>query len=235
MKTRIKDPLALAREGLALHQSLTISASPPAWRPALESSPLFTVEAVPGGLRSAWVAPAPEDEPLSFPLGQVSICSGGLLLEAFSEERLRTLRCRLRGLRCGGVDVDQQRVMPVADALAKPERLLQPLQDLSGEPLDRRGVARQFLAMAWTFLPHASLGGRAPYAAVLTGRGRAALEETLETVTDEIREWLPGFPSFDPEELRSILFPQMRTAAAPEPSQRRTASARQNRPDGTLR
>jgi hypothetical protein len=235
MKTQIQDPLSITREGLALHQSLTFAASPQAWRPALEASPLFTVEVVPGGLRAAWIAAAPEDEPLSFPLGQVSICSGGLLLEAFSEERLRTLRCRLRGFGCGSVDVDQQRVMPIADALEKPERLLQPLQDYSGELLDRRSVARQFLTMAWTFLPHANLGGRAPYAAVHTGRGRTALEKMLETVTDEIRDWLPGFPSFDAEEVRSLLFPQIPAAAQPEPSHGRTVSARQTRSDSTRR
>jgi hypothetical protein len=220
------DPLALKRGRIAYHQSYTFQVEHETLSQALGESPLFVVERVDGGTRAQWVRQFAEDDISPFPYGLVSLGPRGALIEAFSDDRLRILRHRVNELGPWELTIDQVRVFAPADAVERPEALLQPLHEEAGLELQRREVAVRYLQLAWAFLPHERLAGRPPQLVVGTGRGRAALEEILDRIPGEIRETIPAFPHFDVDELREIL---LLAEAADEAAADETAGERKSR------
>lgn len=216
------DPTVLDPACVAYHQSLTFSPRPEL-AAALERSPLFAVHRHGAGASCEWVLFSAESDASTLPLGRIRAYRHGVLLEAFSERRLALLRGAVREAGGGDIPADQLRVFRVADALAQPSRLLQPLHDLEGEPLTARELAADYLRMAWAWIPREDLGGRTPAAVLRTGRGRALLEPLLDTLPRALRREIPSFPAMSSDEMQDILLPE----AAPAPSApARTRSAR---------
>jgi hypothetical protein len=207
-KARSRDPLRLDPEYLAFHQLATFAPAPLTLTEALERSPLFHVEYFDRAARVEWVRHNPEGDPEPFPLGVVTLHSHGILLETFGDERMTGLKSRVDGLQSLRLSADEIRIVPVAEMIARPRALLSPLADEDDRELDRREVAIRYLRMAWPFLSRPDLGGRAPYLLVRTGRGRRELDTILEGLPDELASTVPGFPRFEPDELRKILLPE---------------------------
>jgi hypothetical protein len=206
------DPTALDPACVAYHQLLTFSPRPEI-AAALERSPLFAVRRHVGGATCEWIQFSAESDPSPLPLGRVRVTREGVLVEAFSERRLALLRRAVREAGAGEIPADQLRVFRVADALAEPSRLLQPLHDLAGEPLTVRELAADYLRMAWAWIPRADLDDRTPAALLGTGRGRARLEPLLDTLPRTLRSEIPTFPAMSSDELQDVLLPE----ASPEP------------------
>lgn len=210
-----QDPTALDPAGVAYHQLVSSAPPPDHLAEALERSPLFRIERLEHGARAEWMQATPESDRCLFPLGRVCLHPEGLLLEGFSEERLRRLRACMEEVVAGRMTTDQTRVFRVDAALARPERLHQPLHERGGETLTAREVAVTWLRMAWPFLPREELGGRTPQAALHTGRGRAAVERIVEHLPRELRRAMPAFPAFAVDALREILLPREGVAVDP--------------------
>jgi len=219
---RPADPIVLDPACVAYHQLLAFSARPELVD-ALDRSPLFTVRRRDQAASCEWIQFSAETDPSPFPLARIRALRDGVLLEAFSERRLALLRSAVREAGAGEIPADQLRVFRIADALADPARLLQPLHDLAGEPLTAREVATDYLRMAWAWIPHENLDGRVPAAMIGTGRGRALLEPLLDTLARTLRSAIPTFPAMSSDELHEILLPE--AASAPSPPAR-TRSAR---------
>jgi hypothetical protein len=221
---RPADPTVLDPAGVAYHQLLAFAPRPEVVD-ALERSPLFRVRRHDGGASCEWIQFSAESDPSPFPLARIRVFSAGLLLEAFSERRLALLRRAVRDAGAGEIAADQLRVFRVADALADPARLLQPLHDASGEPLTAREVATDYLRMAWAWIPREDLGNRVPAAVAGTGRGGALLEVLLDTLARTLRSEIPTFPAMSSDELHEILLPEARPEP-PAPARPRSARNR---------
>jgi hypothetical protein len=201
------DPLTLDPDGIAFHQLVTFSQEPISLGDALQRSPLFSVEIRKRSARGEWIRYSTEHEASFFPFGRISVHPHGVLLEAFTEERMEDLRRRVNDLGVWKITADQRRVFRADDAIAHPAGLLQPIHELEGRFLARREVAETFLRLAWPFFPREDLDRRAPHAVIGTGRGRAALDEILPKLPSEFRSRFPSLPEFEIDELRAILLP----------------------------
>ncbi|HMB71886.1 MAG TPA: hypothetical protein VKU85_21440 [bacterium] len=223
-RPRPEDPTVLDPAGVAYHQLLAFPARPEL-ADALERSPLFGVRRHGNGATCEWLQFSAESDPSPFPLARIRSHREGVLLEAFSERRLSLLRRAAREAGAGEIAADQLRVFRVADALADPARLIQPLHDASGEPLTPREVAADYLRMAWAWIPRDELGNRPPASVVGTGRGRALLEPVLDTLGRALRSEIPTFPAMSSDELHEILLPEARPRT-PAPAPPRSARNR---------
>jgi len=217
------DPTVLDPACIAYHQSLTFSPRPELVD-ALERSPLFAVRRHHGGASCEWIQFSTESDPSPLPLARIRAHHDGVLLEAFSERRLALLRAAAREAGGGEIPADQLRVFRVADALADPARLLQPLHELAGEPLTVREVAADYLRMGWAWTPREELGNRTPASVLGTGRGRALLERLLDTLPRALRSEIPTFPAMSSDELQEYLLPE--TQPAPSPARTRSTPGR---------
>jgi hypothetical protein len=202
------DPAVLDPAGVAFHQLVMFSPARPELADALERSPLFLTRRTGATVVAEWIQFCVESDPSPFPLARVCLWNEGVLLESFSERRMDMLRGNLRDLGGGEISADQIRVFRVPDAIANPQGLFQPVHEESGDPLTAKEVAVAYARMAWPFFPHARLGGRTPHAAMKTGRGRAALEEILETLPRTLRDEIPSFPAFAVDDLHEALLPE---------------------------
>ena len=207
------DALRLEPDVVAWYQIQSFVAEPRRFAAGLTASPLFRDLLRRGQGAAEWIRHDTEDDILPFPLGRATVHAGGVLLEAFSEERVQTLRHVVQHLGGGGaLTADETRVFRLETALAHPDALLAPLQERRGATLDERGVARTWLRMAWPFLPRADLGDRLPVTLLATGRGRMALEKLLPELPRELSA-IADFPSMTLQELHDLLLP----AAEPTP------------------
>ena len=211
------DALRLDPDVVAWHQLQSFVAEPRRFADGLSTSPLFR-DALRRGRGSAeWIRYDDEDDVLPFPLGRVTVHAGGVLLEAFSEERVHALQHCVQGLAAGRLAADEIRVFRLETALLNPDALLQPLRGRRGGALDERDVAIMWLRMAWPFIPREDLGDRVPVTLLATGRGRMALEALLPGLPREL-EAISDFPPMTPEELRRVLLPAAPTnASSPGP------------------
>ncbi len=214
------DALRLEPDAVAWHQSQSFVAEPGTFAERLEASPLFRGAFRRGRGRAEWIRLDDEADVLPFPLGLVTVHDDGVLLEAFSEERMAALCARVQDLNAGTFTPDETRAFPVELALANPGALVRPLEEKRGEVTDARAVAEVWLRMAWPFLPHAELGGRLPVSVLATGRGRDAVERLLPALAAELSA-RPGFPRLSPEILRAVLLPGAQGEPF-RPSHRRT-------------
>ena len=209
-----RDPLAMDPDAVAWHQLHTFAAESRTFLERLVTSPLFG-----GVLRHdwgtvEWIRPRPDAELCAFPLGLVTVHAGGLLLEAFSEERLADLRRHASELGAGPVTADETRAFRLEHVLAHPDALFQPLQPTPRAVPSAREIAGRWLTLAWPFLPREDLQGRAPHAVVGRERGRAQLMRVLEGLPAELAG-IPGFPRFTPRALRTLLLPARSGRVAP--------------------
>ena len=209
--------LTLDPDRIALHQLLSLAPDPAGDADLLSRSPLFAVTLADGGVVADWIQASPEDDPVPYPLGRVTVGRFGVLLETFSEERMEGLiRCVRE---CGAAEVsrDQVRVLPVAEAVAFPEHVLQPLRDQQGDTLTKREIAAMYLTMAWPFRACEALGGRRPEAVLRTPGAAESLEPVLEGLARELRAEIPTFPAFAADEIHELLdrsaAPRSRAAA----------------------
>jgi hypothetical protein len=203
-----RDPTVLQPAQVALHQLATFTPDAHGHIEALERSAHFHVRRVGRGAVAEWMRISAERDPSAFPLGRISVHPAGLLLEAFSERRLDWLGSEAAEAGLGRVRADQVRVFPIAEALANPSHLAQPLHELAEEDLTAREVALSYLRMAWVFLARADLRGRTPESVVRGGRGREALEGIVEGLPRELRAEFPSFPAFSADELLAHLLPE---------------------------
>lgn len=208
------DPLALDPRFVAVHQLATFVVEPRTVGRALSDSPLFAVETAAPVVRGEWHT-LPDGEELTFPLGRVTVHPDGLLLEAFSEERIAALRRHIDAFGAQRATPDETRALPLDEAFREPARLLHPLEDAEGAEPSARDLARWFLRAGWPDLPNEHLDGRTPRRLLETGRGVARLESLLAELPDLLKAEWPAFPRFDPEELREILLPDAGAARIP--------------------
>lgn len=220
------DPTVLDPECLAFHQLLTFSPARPEIVDALDGSALFAVRRRRKSATCEWIQLSAESDPSRFPLGRLRVFDDGVLLESFSERRLALLRSAAREAGAGEIAADQLRVFRIADALADPSRLLQPLHEIAGEPLTAREVAADYLRMGWAWVAREDLGFRTPAAVLGTGRGRALLEPVLDTLARTLHEEIPSFPAMSSDELRRILLAEAPSPAAESPAPPRSARTR---------
>lgn len=218
-----RDPTVLQPAHVALHQLATFVPDHHGTIEALERSPFFRLRPVEHGAVAEWIRTSAERDPFWFPLGRISIHPSGLLLETFSERRLDLMGSAAFESGLGRVRADQLRVFPVAEALANPRHLSQPLHDLTEEELTSREVAMLYLRMAWPFLPREDLRGRTPESVMHGGRGRAELERVIEALPRELRSEFPSFPVFSGDELLDLLVPE-EPVPAPIPARRRRSA-----------
>jgi hypothetical protein len=194
------DPTALRPEDLELHQIVSFTHSPPPLAEHLERSPLFAVRRGARRTVAEWVRWTSEHERSPFPYGRVTVHGDGLLLEAFSDDRIRVLRERVDSLSAWHVTADERRIFQLPELLDAPIAVFE-------EDRPPRHAAELYLRMAWPFLPREDLAGRTPAAVAGTGRGRASLEAILETLHQELRLADRRFPAFSAEELLQLLLP----------------------------
>ncbi len=198
------DALRLDPDVVAWHQSQSFVAEPGGFAERLEASPLFRGAFRRHRGRAEWIRFDDESDALAFPLGLVTVHDDGILLDAFSEERMAALCSRVRELGAGAFTPDETRVFPLGHALANPGALARPLEEKRGEVPDAHAVVEVWLRMAWPFLPRPDLGGRLPVSVMTAGRGREAVEQILPALAAELSA-RPGFPRFSEEVLRAIL------------------------------
>lgn len=220
---RPPDPLALDAATLSVHQIATFVVAPHSLVEALGASPLFTLVEDSGVARAEWMGFS-VDESLAFPLGRITVHPQGILLDAFSEERVRELTRRVDSLGSWRVTPDETRAIRFEDAVAEPERLMHPLAESEGRNPSARDLGAWYLRAAWPFLPCDGLRGRTPQIAAQTGRGRDAVIKLLADLGLDLREVIPGFPLFDFEEIRDLLFPE--PTPAPHAPAKRDATRR---------
>jgi hypothetical protein len=211
-----RDPWALDPAGAAWHQHHTFATEPRTFAERLSASCWFS-----GGPRHTWgtadwVLAAEDEDPSPFPLGRVTVHPAGILLEAFSEERLSALARRANELGGGRLTADETRTFRLEHVLARPSALLDPLSELSGRAPDARAVARAYLAMAWPFFPREDLDGRAPFRLSATARGRTILARVIPKLPGELAA-IPGFPRFTTRSLRALLLPGTLGGVLPAP------------------
>ncbi len=218
------DHLILDPEAVAVHQMATFVVEPRTVSRALQDSPRFTTEVADSVVRVEWTR-LPDGEPTNLPPGRITVHAQGILLEAFSEERLRALQREVDAFGAQRATADEVRVLPLDEALRRPARLLHPLEEAEGTVPSARDLAAWFLRSGWPDLPDPALDGRTPRRLLETGRGRAALERHLTDVPDRLKDRWPAFPRFDPDELRHLLlpdeFPTPSDAGARTPGARR--------------
>ena len=195
------DPNAIRPGDVELHQVVSLGPSPPTLAEHLERSPLFAVRRGAGATVAEWVRWTQEHERSPFPYGCVTVHGDGVLLEAFSDGRIRALRDRVDALSAWQVAADERRIFQV-------QNLLDASIVVFGDAHPSRYAAALFLRMAWPFLPREELAGRTPASVIGTGRGRASLEPILEKLPRELRLGDPRFPSYSAEELFSLLLPE---------------------------
>jgi hypothetical protein len=228
------DPLRLDPEAVAILQSSTFTPDASTLVEPLERSPLFAVARIDRCARGEWIRYSSESDPSLFPLGRVVVHPGGVLLEAFGEERMKALRSRVNDLNAVRVTPDEIRVVPIEEALNRPAVLMQPIHELDERELSGREVAETFLRMGWPFIAREDLGGRAPHVVIRTGRGRRAIAEILEKLPEELRDTYPALPDFDATELRGLLLPQeprpIETPETPDTVERETSTGRRPAP-----
>lgn len=198
------DALRLDPDAVAWHQSQSFVAEPGAFADRLQASPLFRGGFRRGRGRAEWIRFDDESDALAFPLGLVTVHDDGILLEAFSEERMAALGARVRELNAGAFTPDETRVFPVEHALANPGALARPLEERRGETPDAHAVVEVWLRLVWPFLPRPDLGGRLPVSVMAAERGRDAVEQLLPALAAELAA-RPGFPRFPEEVLRAVL------------------------------
>jgi len=193
MRERLaRDPLAMDPDAVAWHQLHTFATESHTFLERLVASPLFG-----GVLRHDWGTvewnrPRPDAERCAFPLGLVTVHAGGLLLEAFSEERLGELRRHACELGAGPVTADETRAFRLEHVLAHPDALFQPLQPTPRAVPTAREIAARWLTMAWPFLPREDLQGRAPHEVL----GKEGDRTHLIRVLDGLPAELAGIPGF---------------------------------------
>ena len=224
-----RDPTVLEPAQVALHQVVSFAPDFDGRVDTLTRSSLFRVQRVHDGVVAEWVRYSLERDPSAFPLGRISVHPRALLLETFSEARMNLLESVASESGIGRVRADQLRVFRVADAVANPRNLVQPLHEPADEDLTAREVAVAYLRMAWPFLVREDLGGRNPESVLRTGRGRAALEAIVEELPRELRAEMPSFPAFSVDELFELLLAEQ--PAPIETSVRRPRSAAPRRKD----
>jgi len=211
--TRV-DPLALDSRGVSLHQLATFVIGAGALSEALERSPLFALGKIGDIWVAEWFAMAPE-ETLPYPLGRVTLHPRGILLEGFAESRLEEMTRHLDALGPLRITADETRAFRLEELLAEPERALQSREPVRGGDAGGRALARWYLRAGWTYQPCAELDDRPPYVVAQTGRGRKRIEALLDGLPARLEERYPGFPRFEPDELRRLLIPL--PAPAPSP------------------
>ena len=128
------DPLTLDPDGIAFHQLVTFSLSPPPLADHLERSPLFELRRYERSSQAEWVRWTSEHERSPYPFGRVTIFAQGVLLEAFSEKRIRALRDRVDAVSAWQVSADERRIYQLPDVIEEPIVIFQP----SREPAGRR-------------------------------------------------------------------------------------------------
>jgi hypothetical protein len=198
---------------MAWHQLHAFVSEPRTLAERLAESALFRGAPRRGFGVAEWVGLDEEHDPLPFPLGRVVTHADGVLLEAFSEDRLEALRRRARALGGGDVAADETRSFLLETVLADPGVLLQPQHDPTGRAMTVLEAARTWLRMGWAFLPRPDLGGRTPCAALARAEGRAALEDALAGLPAELAS-IRGFPRMSSRALRAILIPPAATPGA---------------------
>jgi len=209
------DPTVL-EDDLAFHQIVSFTLSPPPLADPLERSSLFRVRRFRHRTEAEWARWSAEHEPSPFPLGRVTTWSDGVLLEAFSDKRIRELRHRVDLASSWKVSPDEKRIFQLHDMLEEPIPIFRPPRESAGGET-ARDAAALWLRMAWAFLPREDLGGRTPASALATGRGRARVAALLAGLPAELRAADPRFPAFSVDELRPILLPEAPTPTeAPE-------------------
>lgn len=201
------DPTVLG-DDLSFHQVVSFSLSPPPLADHLERSPLFELHGFRHSALAEWVRWTPEHELSPFPFGRVTIFGQGVLLEAFSERRMRALCDRVDALSAWQVSADERRIYQLPDVIEEPIVIFQPSPEAAGGPYTGRDAATLYLRLAWAFLPREDLAGRTPAAVVTTGRGRARLEAILDRLPAELRDTDRHFPDFSVADLRHILLPE---------------------------
>jgi hypothetical protein len=195
------DPTAIRPGDVELHQIVSLGASHPSLAEHFARSTLFAVRRGPHSTVAEWVRWTHEHERSPFPYGRVTVHGDGVLLEAFSDGRIRALRDRVDSLSAWQVAADERRIFQLPDVLDASIVVF-------GEPHPARHAAALFLRMAWPFLPREDLAGRTPASVVGTGRGRASLEAILERLPRELKLGDPRFPAFSAEELLRLLLPE---------------------------
>jgi hypothetical protein len=221
------DPTVLGGD-LSFHQVVTFSLSPPPLADHLERSLLFEVRRWQHTAQAEWVRWNAEHERSPFPFGRVTIFAQGVLLEAFSERRMKILRDRVDALGAWQVSADERRIYQLPDVIEEPIVIFQPSREPAGRQYTGRDAAELYLRLAWVFLPREDLAGRTPAAVVTTGRGRASLEAILDRLPAELRATDRNFPDYSVEELRSILL--LEELAPTDAPEERPHSADKHRP-----
>lgn len=209
-----RDPLALDPEEATWHQLHTFAAEPRTFLERLSASPLFQGAPARGWGRADWVRASGSVGRAAYPLGRITVHEGGVLLDAFSEDRLKALLRCANHLGAGRLTADETRAFRLEHVLAHPDALMQPLPTAPPGARAVREVAGTWLRMAWAFFPRTELQGRAPHVAVRTKRGNEELETVLAVLPSELTR-IPGFPRFTPAALREILIPGRGRAAEP--------------------
>ncbi|MGH2571733.1 MAG: hypothetical protein ACRDGR_10930, partial [bacterium] len=136
------DPNAIRPGDVELHQVVSLGPSPPALAESLERSPLFAVRRCAAEIVAEWVRWTPEHDRSPFPYGRVTVHGDGVLLEAFSDGRIRALRDRVDALSAWQVAADERRIFQLQNLLDAPVVVF-------GEAHPSRHAAALFLRMAW--------------------------------------------------------------------------------------
>ncbi|GJM45610.1 MAG: hypothetical protein DHS20C21_24520 [Gemmatimonadota bacterium] len=220
------DPWALDAKRATFHQMATFVVWPHSLVAAVAASPLFEIRERDDVVRAEWMA-ASLDEPSAYPLGRITLHSNGVVLDAFSEERIADLQRAVDGLGSWRVTADETRAFSLEDLLANPAAVLHPVEESRGRAPTARDVAVWYLRAGWTFQPNPALNGRAPHIAARTGRGWTQLKGLLPELAARLPEDHSGFPRFDPEELELLLLPGAPAPSpTPDPSRESGASRR---------
>jgi hypothetical protein len=229
MRARVlRDPLALDPDDVAWHQLHTFVPEPRTFLERLRESPYFRGAPTRGWGHADWIRLSGTSPCSTFPLGRVTVHSGGILLDAFSEARLEAMRRRASTLGGGKLTPDETRSFPLEHVLAHPRALMQPLSVASSPARAVRDVAGAWLRMAWPFLAREDLHGVAPHLVVRARGGAEELATVLEKLPAELAR-IPGFPRFTASALRALVLPEetrVVVAQSPSRSHRRARTSR---------